>query len=347
MLAATLRALLYWWMEQIASLAPTSWRTPAGREPDGLLLVANETCTRLEILARKGGVTMPLTSATVEPSSLASAADVLRQRGGAMPVILTVPGEAVLERSATLPLLAEKNAGQALGYDLDRLTPFSVDEVFWTWSLLSRDRAQGRLWLKLVLIPRARWSPLLEALSRASIVPSWIEGRGADNVLHRIALGSRARRGGLRLRTTLAWSCVVLAGAALITPVVKQTIELDGVNGRIAALRPLVARVETIQRQIMASSTGLDVIAAETARLGSPLQALATLTNVLPDDTYLTDFTVHQRKLTMNGQSAAATQLIGALSADPALRNPAFIAPVTRSETGKADLFAIRAELGS
>ena len=87
------------------------------------------------------------------------------------------------------------------------------------------------------------------------------------------------------------------------------------------------------------------MLSAERARVGDALAALAATTAVLPDDTYLTDLTLRQRHLVMNGRSAAAARLIGLLSAAPGLREPAFLAPVTRSDTGHADLFSIRAEL--
>ena len=86
-------------------------------------------------------------------------------------------------------------------------------------------------------------------------------------------------------------------------------------------------------------------MAAETRRLGDTLEALAALTEVLPDDSYLTEFTMRERKITMAGLGASAPNLIKGLSADPRVRNPAFTAPVTKSETNHLDVFAIRAEL--
>ncbi len=344
--AATLRTMFTWWAEQMASLVPRRLRAPPDREPDSVVLTPGDPGQLLEVASRERGSMLPIASVSPDASGFSKLARLLRQRR-ALPVTLLAPEGGVLERSATLPLLAEKDAAQALAYEMDRLTPFTADEVFWTWSVLSRDRAQARLRLRLALVPKARWSALIEALGRAGVVPGWIEGRGADGVLHRIPLDARDAQHSPRLRVALAAGCAALAITALVLPLALQTIALSAGSSRIDALRPAVARVEAIRRQIAASSTGLDVIAAETARLGSPLAALATLTDVLPDDTYLTDFAMHQRKLTLNGQSAAATRLIGALSADPGLRNPAFVAPVTRSENGKADLFAIRTELGS
>ncbi len=88
-----------------------------------------------------------------------------------------------------------------------------------------------------------------------------------------------------------------------------------------------------------------DALAAERAKTGDVLQILAAVTDIVPDDTWLTDLSLHQGKLGINGQSPAAARLIPALAADPSFRNPAFAAPVTRAPDGHADLFAIRAEL--
>ena len=71
---------------------------------------------------------------------------------------------------------------------------------------------------------------------------------------------------------------------------------------------------------------------------------LATVTDLMPDDTVLGDLSLRQGKLDISGRSLAAAQLIPAMAADPTLRNPSFAAPVTRSADGKADTFVIRAE---
>ena len=76
------------------------------------------------------------------------------------------------------------------------------------------------------------------------------------------------------------------------------------------------------------------------------LRTIAALTEILPDDTWLTELTLRQRKLTMAGRSAGAARLIGLLSADPTIRDAAFVAPVTRADSGGVDVFSIRAEVG-
>ena len=69
------------------------------------------------------------------------------------------------------------------------------------------------------------------------------------------------------------------------------------------------------------------------------------MTELLPDDTFLSDLSLRQRRLTIGGQSAAAAKLIPGLAADPMFRNPGFTAPVTRSDQLKKDVFSLRAEV--
>ena len=137
----------------------------------------------------------------------------------------------------------------------------------------------------------------------------------------------------------------MLALIALATPFVTQSLARRAVEVRIAALQPRVAQVEALRRRIAAGTAGNDVIAAEHAGTGDALQVLATVTELLPDDTVLADLTLRQGKLSISGRSRAAPLLIPAMAGDPTLHNPSFAAPVTRTPDGKADTFVIRAEL--
>jgi general secretion pathway protein L len=100
-----------------------------------------------------------------------------------------------------------------------------------------------------------------------------------------------------------------------------------------------------LRDRIRANASGADVFAAETARVGNALQAMAAVTQALPDDTYLTQLTLHERRLMLTGRSAEAARLISALSSGPSLHDPAFAAPVTRTGGDHGDEFTIRAEL--
>jgi general secretion pathway protein L len=227
---------------------------------------------------------------------------------------------------------------------MDRLTPFTAEQVFWSASIERRDRAAGRLELSLAVLPKTLVQPLFAALEAIGLRISAIETtsrNGAPCMIDLVPPSARSRR----LLAVADGVVAVLAVAAIATPYVTQSLALNAVETHIAALQPRIAQVEALRRRIAAGSAGNDVIAAEQARIGDTLQALATITDVLPDDTVLADLSLHQGKLSISGRTSAAPQLIPAMAGDPILHNPSFAAPVTRTSDGKADTFVIRAEL--
>jgi general secretion pathway protein L len=202
--------------------------------------------------------------------------------------------------------------------------------------------------VRLALVPRALVQAIVSGLSQAGLRVVRIEtgdgGAGrtirlADGVTGRTWLGPRAE--------SWAWaSCAALAVLAVALPFAVQAVALDDIDARIAALRPGVAEAEKLRRTIASMLSTAEAIADARAQVGSPLQAIAVLTEALPDDTYLTLLTARQRKLSISGRSAASARLIGAMAAHGLLQNPSFAAPVLRDETNGGETFSIRAEFG-
>jgi general secretion pathway protein L len=256
----------------------------------------------------------------------------------------------LLERSVVLPLAAEREPEPVLRYELDRLTPFSGEEVFWTWRIERRDRQRGRLHLRVSLIPKAGLATLIAGLQQAGPAPAVIEAELPGGEWRSIAIAEphpRAQRWRRRGLASAGLLCAVLALAVVALPFLRQELASRAIERRIAALTPRVDEVEALRNRLARDRAGADALAADEARLGNPLQVIAELTQLLPDDTYLTELTLQDRKLVLTGQSRAAAKLIGALSADSLVKNPAFAASVTRAEDSDVDLFSIHADLGN
>ena len=333
---------LAWWAQHLLAWLPARLRG-AGRQPDALIAEMLPE-GGVSLLARRGGRETALGSFGPGAAGEAALQDTLGSRRG--PLVLRPPPGVLLQRPVELPLAAERELGQVLRYEMDRLTPFALDEVHWGWAVERRDRIRGRVHVLLLVAPKAALAPVLAVLRRAGASPEALETAGA--VPHAIPLDpgrpgqERWRR---RVLAVAAAGCAVLAVVAVGLPFVQQSLAMGTVDRRIKALRPQVDQAQALRRRIASGAAGADVLATQRAATGDAMAVLATVTDVLPDDTYLAELTVHGRVLTFSGQSGAAARLISALSANPALRDPAFIAPVTRNETAKADQFSIRAEL--
>ncbi len=336
-----------WWLAQWRDLLPERWRG-AGADRAPVLLAEPDRLDapgRFRITLREDGHEQLL--GALEPG--VAPASLLGGRPRAPNLLLRLPAsQPVLSRDVTLPLAAERDLAAVLGFEMDRLTPFTAAELRWGYAVTRRDRAAGRLLLRLSLVPREAVERALAALAGLGLRADALEGIDADGTRRRIPL---AHDGDRRLKrehalAIAAWATVgVLALLVIAAPFLRQEMALAAVSHRINALRPAVRQADAIRTRIEAATAGSDVLAAASRDTGDALATLASLTAAMPDDTFLTDLSMTGRKVTINGQSASAAKLIGVLSANPVWRNPTFAAPVTRLETTRTDLFSIRAEL--
>jgi general secretion pathway protein L len=350
---------LSWWAQQMLDLLPARLRRIGALPPDALVVTlpgappSGEATQDAEVALRRRGGETPLGRFGLDDAGLLVLNAALRGRRRPPCVVLRPPASALLERRVTLPLAADRDPGGVLRYELDRLTPFAPDEVFWAWRQEGRDVPRGTLRLRVSLLPKAGLLAAIGALGRAGLAPTRLEPIGPDGQPRAMAVGdpdgtARPRREAWRRRGLAAAGilCGGLALAAVSLPFLSQSMALAAAERQIDALRSRVAEAERLRKQIAEAKGGRDAIAAERARVGEALQVVAALTEILPDDTHLTELTLRQRRLTMAGRSAAAARLIGLLSADPTIRDAAFVAPVTRSESAQLDVFSVRAEIG-
>jgi general secretion pathway protein L len=339
-----LREYYDWWAGQMLTFVPERLAQALIEDPQ-VLLVEPERGAALDTVRlslRRRGETGYLGRFPLEPG-------LDRQLGAehaaAGPVWLVLPGDILLEKRLTLPLGASRDLERVLAFEMDRETPFAADEAWWSFAIEQRDRQAGTIAVRLSLIPKAAVRTVLERLSQAGLAPSGIEIAAADGTGRQISMG-RLRLPGDRwyARTMpLAAACLVLLVLALVVPFARQSWTMSKLATRMAAIKPEVEEAGKLRKQLDEAG-GSDVLAAEHARLGDPLAVLGSATTLLPNDTWLTDFSMAQRRLTMNGQSVGPAKLIGAFAADPTFKDPAFAAPSTHIEGAKTETFSISAE---
>jgi general secretion pathway protein L len=361
-----LGVLFSWWIEQMRDLvAPLSQRASA-RSKDALVLAHGPAAHgSWRITRRRNGQTAHLATLAADATEAAwREAFASRRRGEPVVVVLDQP---FLVRRTTFPIAAAANLDQLLHYEMDRLTPFAAADVLYSHRVVARDIAAGTLVVDIAVVPKAWAQEPLQRLAALSIRPEALEATTdtfptpagewparptsphENHAIARIMLAhdDPAHRARVRLGWRVATgTSVALAAAVVAVPLIRQSLALADVDARIAALRPRMEQVDALRRQIAAGSAGAGQIAAARERATVALRALGVLTDLMPDDTYLTSIALHHDQLTIEGHSAAATKLIAAMTADPQLKSPAFGAPVVRAENG-TDIFTIQAGFGS
>jgi general secretion pathway protein L len=319
-----LSGFVTWWLARIAELAPTGWRVRMAGLRSGMV-VEMDASGEVTAFLRRNGFT--------EPVTLGAAARGRKDN----PVIIRPPADAILVKRHIVPTASRSDLQQLLRHEIARITPFAAEALFWRWDGRARPGDRGRTDVLLTMVPKSAIAPALDAVVAAGLKPDFIE---TDHGLLRATgdgeTGTAPARG-------LVWATAALAVIALLLPFGQQIVDLHRTNAAIEALRPAVSQAEALRHHIASSDPGRDVLARELMRSGDILQILATVTRILPDDTYLTDFALREREITVGGRSASAPRLITALSSDPAVRNAAFAAPVTRVQGANDDAFSIKA----
>jgi general secretion pathway protein L len=317
-----------WWTARLTELVPRA----AGGALDGVVVDMNEDHVITASIRRKG---------RLEPVNLGVAA----RRAGRKPVLLRPPPGAELVKHHTVPTAPKRELDQLLRYELARITPFPADSLYWGWDGHPKHGDKSRTDIVLTMVPKQALAPAIAALDTVGLRARFVEVGPSDRPgLLAISEGGE-RSAGPVLFKGLAWICAGLAVIALLLPLIQQALALRATDAAIAELQPTIAQVETLRRGLTAEGAGREILARELQKTGDVLQVLATITRILPDDTFLTDFALRERQMTISGRSASAPRLITGLSADPAIRNTAFAAPVTRIEGATADVFSIKAEV--
>jgi general secretion pathway protein L len=327
-----LASLFSWWLARITELLPTALTDAATRSRDGIVVDAIGDGS-VTVSLRRGG--------KLSPIGLGAAA----RQGGRKQVLVRPPAGSVLVKKHLVPTVPPRQMNQLLRYELGRITPFAAEDLFWRWDGHTRPNNRTRTEVTLTMVPRNALAPAMTALADVGLKAHFVEIGDAERP-SLLAVGDAPHRtSGTRLIQVLAYGCAALALVAVVLPLGLQAVALYTTNADIAALQPAINQVETLRRNIGAADAGRDVLIQETQRIGDVLETLAAVTRILPDDTYLTDFSLRERQMTLSGRSASAPRLITGLSADPAIRNTAFAAPVTRIEGATADVFSIKAEV--
>jgi Tfp pilus assembly protein PilN len=74
-----------------------------------------------------------------------------------------------------LPLAAEEDVRAAIGYDIDRHSPFGPDDVYYDCHIVRRMPESGQLYVMLVIVPRARVDFLLELFKKLNVQLQGVE----------------------------------------------------------------------------------------------------------------------------------------------------------------------------
>ena len=255
------------------------------------------------------------------------------------PVNLRVPAQWLMVREMRYPGAVRENLTAILAADLDRLTPFTPDQVFIRHHLGRHD--DGDIIVHLAVLPRRLVTSLISQLERTGNpvlrlsagppAPDWLAGQ---NFL------PRCRR---PLPALPSRPVLILLLAALSAPSAGLYWQRAGLEADLAAARRDAGETVALARELANRRAGRSALDAE--RSGYPLvtRLLADLTDSLPANAYLDALTIEGDRVVLSGQGTQAAPLIAALTGGGHFPDAGFAGAVVHDAESGLERFQITA----
>ena len=267
--------------------------------------------------------------------------------------ILRLSSDQAIKKILYLPAAAKENLLQVVAFEMDRYTPFNAEQVYFAVKPLGKEE-NGQQKVLLVLTPKEILDTIYQQLNNVQIYPAVVDYEGAANNfaddLDTYNLSPEWERP-VKNKVTqfffwfFSFTLLMLTVAVLDFPVWHegQTVE---------SLRYQLKQLEKDSHYVQSRQLEIDDIVDETVRLieaknsaPSMTELINSLSQLMPDDTWLTHFKYNDARLQIQGQSPFASALIGVLEASPLFSNARFVSPLTQDKRTGLERFQISVDV--
>ena len=349
-----LAALWRWWAGEIARLVPERFsmlrggaRAPLGAlEGDDIVLAAPAA----------GGGEERVVLGPLDEARRKVAVRALLERAGetrARARVALARDEALVRR-VTMPAATEENLRQVLAFEMDRLTPFRADEVYFDYRVVSRDAAAGQILVQLAVARREVVDARVQELRALGANVRGVAVR--DDAGHADALDlmpseqrgeSETSRERLAQRVLLG-TCVALLAVALLFPVWRKRETFIALSPIVNKAKQEAEATDAIARTLEKQVADYNFLLAR--KHGNPpaLAFIEEISRLLPDNTWVTSLEIKPagkvREVQVIGETVSSSKLIEILEGSSLLQNATPRGTVTRGSQPGTERFMIVAE---
>lgn len=269
-------------------------------------------------------------------------------------VVLRIPEEITIKQDVFLPAAAADNLHQVMSYELDRYTPFTKDQVYFDIIKIGPANNNTLIHLILVLVQKTSLKSLYEQCLSLGIKPYYAESVAEIEVPEKVNGHYNLLPGDWCQKANKSPLFIMLGSIlftlALLTALILLPLKIaeEGLN----ELKQHVRKVEKIALEIEDSKKSIDYLYQATQTVidkkrAAPamINVIDTVSEVLNDDTWVSQLRYFNKTLQLSGQSGNASNLIGSLEKISFFSNTKFISPVTKDNRSGMERFKISTEV--
>ena len=260
-----------------------------------------------------------------------------------------------LSRRVTMPGATEENLSQVLAFEMDRLTPFKAEDVYFDHRVISRDAATGQLLVQIAVAPRN----LVDArVAKLRSLGASVQGVGVRDAaghagapLDLLPTEQRGERESSRERLIqrgLVAAVALLLVVALLLPVWQKRETIIALHPLLTKAKQEAEATDAIARELEKQVSDYNFLLARKHGAYPVLAFVEEMSRLLPDNTWVQQFEVKTvgkgREVQITGETSSSSKLIEILEQSALLQNAAPRGTVTRGSQPGMERFMIAAE---
>lgn len=340
-----------WWTAELSFLVPSWYRDLIKPKKDFLILTKNEDL--IELVHCSTGGDQNLGTFTLDSEGRQKAEDSVFSEQPAlteMDTIFRLSPEHCLRKVFKLPAAARENLRKVVAFEMDRRTPFSMDQVYYDVRVVEALPDANQISVEMAVIQRTTLDEQLEKLSEWGLRPTIVDmpqiGEGTELSRSRFnllpdALKSKKRNFEKMLNISLMVFLPVLLLVILIIPIWLNYSYLNELRQEVAAVSKIANEVQTLKKKADDGLRELDFLLEKKRSEPVLVETLEELTKLIPNDSWLTNLQYKDRRLQIQGQSPGASLLIEKLELSLFFQNTSFVSPVTQDRRTGFERFQI------
>ncbi|QJR12708.1 hypothetical protein DSM104443_03801 [Usitatibacter rugosus] len=346
-----------WWTAQLAREVPESLGG-AGMKRAPVVALRGETLVLLEArgttFAEIGEA--PLSSLDPEGRKIALRS-LLARAGETDPrVRLCLDRDESLLRRVALPLATEENLAQVLAFEMDRLTPFRGEDVYFDHRVASRDPVAARIQVDLGVARRplvdAKVATLREyggevqAVVLADDVARW---SAPLDLLPEGLPGELDRRRERSLQMTAGGIVLALLALALALPLWQKREAVIALQPVLMKARAEAEATDILSKELEKIVADYNFLLTKKHTVQPTLVLVEELSRLLPDTTWVQQLDIRPtgkiREVQISGETPSSSKLIEIFEQSKVLQNAAPRGSITKGSQPGNERFLIAAEV--
>lgn len=337
------RRFFAWWSAELAACLPARLRLDRPWRGDDLVLLMG---SREAVLGQDNGERIDI----IRRLPLSGGPDGTAAGERYPPVRLRLGTEAALRLTIPLPAAAFENLHQAVAFQLDRYTPFTADQVYFTCASGEREPGTDRVMVATTIVERRTIEEAVAAAERLGLAVGAIEvaaGDQRDGRADRLAVPDlrASPRGQLAIAAMAAILVLALGAAAVMIPFISEERRADALALQLASARRQAEAAQRLDKEIAQQRAAANFMVDRKRERPSALDILAELTRLAPDDTFLTSAQFTGNQVQLSGVSRSASGLVGLFEKSELFHQAEFRSPVTPDAATGRERFVISVQI--